>query len=134
MQDFIDIVKTHVLSDVEVSSVIKNRFYYGQLATIKDAIFPCANFDVTNGSLIEKIAEAQTLPFNLWVWSGKSQEQCFDVYNKIFNVIHNTCKMNNIETISVVLRETARPLFRWDATEELYYLMGRWSAYLLKYS
>lgn len=132
MKDFKNIIISAVLKDVIVSSFIQNRFYFGQLATIKDTAFPCANFDISGGELIQRIPEFQNLPFSLWAWSGNSNDEVLDIYSAIFDVINNECKSNDIDNKFVITGEIARPIFNYDKDEEVYYCMGRWEGYILK--
>jgi len=135
MKNYIDTIKTNVLENVTVASKIKNRFYYGQLATIKDTIFPCANFDNSGGRLIEKITDYQNFSFRLWSWSGKNQTEALDVYNAIFDVLHNTVICDDLEETRIIGWETTRPIYNVDESEDevLYYFMGRWTATMVKY-
>jgi hypothetical protein len=134
MNDLTNIILDNVKSNTTVTSLISNRFYDGELATIKDTLFPCANFAFGTGQNVEKMPEFQLHTFRLWSWSGESKAEAWNVYNAIFSVLNNDNIANDNNTIHVWTYETQRPLFNIEEEEDsvLYYFMGRWSANMIK--
>jgi len=128
---FIDIVKSAVLSDPITAALIRDRFHYGELAAIKDTLFPCANFDAS-GNMVSRIEKYQTLTFRLWTWSGKSIDEAYEVYSAIMNVLHAARISDDPLTANIVCHEDSRPIYNYDNSDDLHYFMASWSAVMVK--
>jgi hypothetical protein len=130
-QSLTSALKNRVLESSDITSLIGNRFYEGELANIKGPKFPCINAEIDAGGLVERIPEYEITPFRMWVW-GKSRDKITTIYNTLFNEYHCTVINDDLGTTNIRMYETNRPIYNYDHSVESYFLMVRWLASIIK--
>lgn len=117
-------IRKSVIDESSINSRIMTRFYPAQLATVENPEFPCANFAFIGGNPDNDIPKISFRSFNVWVWSNKSREEAYLIYQLIKDKLNK--QLFNSTEVNFVIRETSSPMDDIDHTANLNYLMATW--------
>lgn len=128
--ELLNLIQEQLLKSADITSVIANRLYIGEMATLKGVQFPCINIELNPGALIEKLPGYAEHYFRMWVW-GKTRDSSDGVYGAVMSEYHNMTITADDLSVRANINEVSRPIYNYDPTVESYFLMARWRAFLI---
>lgn len=121
-----------VLADSTVTGLISNRFYPGGPGTFVPTKYPCACFRLGSGSVDSDLEEFKTPGLSIWVWSKRSYDEAYKIYDAIYSVLHNQLLTQNNR--SIVCKADSTPIEAFEPAENTFYLNASWGIRMLNYS
>jgi len=121
-----------VLADLTVTNLISNRFYPGGPGTFYVTQYPCANFRLGSGPIDSDLEEYKRPSLSIWVWSKKSYDESYKIYDAIFAVLNN--QLLTQDGRSIVCKADSTPIEAYEPAENTFYLNASWSIRMLDYS
>ena len=121
-----------VLDDSTVTNLISDRFYPGGPGTFVPTKYPCACFRLGSGSVDPDLEQFKTPGLGLWVWSKKSYDEDYKIYDAIFAVLHN--QLLTQDGRGIVCKADSTPIEAYEPAENTFYLNASWSIRMVNYS
>ena len=117
-------IRTRVLAADAVLDLIGVRFYQAHIATITDPVYPCANFVLGPGDLVENLARVANWTMRLWCWSSVSVDHAQEICKAIQIVLQQVPIRGS--NLNVVCTLTGLPTEMFEPIEELHYVITPW--------
>lgn len=121
-----------VLANSIVTGLISNRFYPGGPGTFVPTEYPCACFRLGSGSVDPDVEEYKKPNLSIWVWSKRSYDEDYKIYDAIYNVLHN--QLLTQDDRSIVCKADSTPIEAFEPAENTFYLNASWSIRMMDYS
>lgn len=126
-QDFKVPFRNYILSDLEVSSLIQDRFYGAYLATFytQTTSFPLATFHAEGGNF-PNLNIIQKFIMRIITYSNQHYDEAYTVYKAIYEKLGGQDGPAYINK-NVVVRPLTTPTETFDEEARLYGITGRFS-------
>jgi len=125
-------IRDTVLADATVISYISSRFYPAGPGVYKITQYPSANFRASGGGIDPDVERYKTPNLTIWVWSKKSYDEAYKVYNAIYSVLYN--ELLTKDNRSFVCTTTNTPTEAYEPAENTFYLYCSWSIKMINYN
>jgi len=126
------IILRTVLAEKTVTDLISNRFYPGGPGTFHVTQYPCANFRLGSGPVDPDLKQYKQPGLNIWVWSKRSYDEDYKIYDAIFAVLHN--QRLTLDDRVVVCKADSTPIEAFEPAENTFYLNASWGIRILNHS
>lgn len=126
------IILRTVLGSLTVTNLISNRFYPGGPGTFVPPAYPCACFRLGSGPVDPDLEQFKQPSLSIWVWSKKSYEEDYPIYDAIFAVLHN--QRLTLDDRVVVCKADSTPIEAFEPAENTFYLNASWGIRILNHS
>lgn len=124
-------IRKTVLAGVTVQTLISNRFYPAEPGIYKVRKYPCANFRISGGAIDPDVKEYKKPGLVIWTHSKKSYDEAYEVYEAIFDVLHN--ELLSEDDRGIVCKEDTRPMEAYEPADEIFYLRASWAIRMINY-
>ena len=124
-------IRKNVLASVAVQSLISNRFYPAEPGIYKVTRYPCANFRISGGMIDSDVKEYKKPDLVIWIHSKKSYDEVYEVYEAIFDALHN--ELLSEDDRGIVCKEDTRPMEAYEPAEEIFFLRASWAIRMINY-
>jgi len=118
-----------VLANSIVTTLISNRFYPGGPGTFYTTGYPCACFRLGSGAVDPDVEEYKKPSLSIWVWSKKSYDEDYKIYDAIYNVLHN--QLLTQDDRNIVCKADSTPIEAYEPAEDTFYLNASWGIRML---
>jgi len=118
-----------ILADATVTGLISNRFYPGGPGTFVPSAYPCACFRLGSGAVDPDVEIYKKPSLGIWVWSKKSYDEDYKIYDAIYAVLHN--QLLTRDNRGIVCKADSTPIEAFEPAENTFYLNASWGIRIL---
>jgi len=118
-----------VLANSDVTDLISTRFYPGGPGTFVATRYPCACFRLGSGAVDPDVEIYKQPSLSIWVWSKRSYDEDYKIYDAIFAVLHN--QLLTQDSRGIVCKADSTPIEAYEPAENTFYLNANWSIRML---
>jgi hypothetical protein len=122
-----NLIRQVLTAESTIKDLVDLRVYASELAKVTSPVYPCVCFELDPGERGTYIKKAGLIPARFWGWSNSDFPSADEVYEAVFNFLHNAIKEDSYVRIHFTQHPTSGTRSRVQEYEEIFGIMGRWN-------